>query len=52
VIQVGETEKDRGRLKITLIEVVNKDMLIREVTESMPADIIEWRKTIHMADSD
>ena len=33
---------DRGRLNITLVEVIKKDMLIKKVTESMILDRIEW----------
>ena len=33
---------DRGRLNISLVEVIKKDMLIKKVTESMILDSIEW----------
>jgi len=36
---------------ITLVEVIKNDMLIKEVTEHMALDIIEWRKNIHVADA-
>jgi hypothetical protein len=52
LIQVEGTKKGRGRPKITLIEVVKNDMLIKKVTESMTSDRIEWRKRIHVADPD
>ena len=43
-------KKGGGRTKITLVEVIKKDMSIREVIESMISDRIEWRKRIHIAD--
>ncbi len=36
----GNEKKGRGRLKITLLEVIIKDMSIKEVTKSMTSDII------------
>ena len=47
-----EPKKGRGKPKITLVEVVKKDMSIKEVTESMTLDRIECRKSIHVADLD
>ena len=44
LIQVEGTEKDRERIKITLVEVVKNDMSIKEATEKMTLDMIEWRK--------
>ena len=44
------TKKGRGRPKITLVEVLKKGMSIKEVTEIMALDIIEWRKKIHVTD--
>ena len=35
LIQVQETKKGRGRIKITLVEVVTKDLSIKVVKESM-----------------
>ncbi len=35
LIQVEGTKNGRGRHKITIIEVVNNDMSIKEVTKSM-----------------
>ena len=40
-IQVERMEKGEGRPKITLIEIVKKNMPIKEVTESMILDRIE-----------
>ena len=34
-----------------LLEVVKKDTSIKEVTEAMTSDKIEWRKRIHVAGS-
>ena len=42
--------KGRWRPKITLVEVVKNDMLIKEVTESIALDEIEWWKIIHVVD--
>ena len=42
-------EEGRGRLKITLVEVIKKDMPIKGVIESMTLERVEWRKIIHMA---
>ena len=38
--RIKERNKGRGRPKITLVEVIIKDMSIREVTESMISDRI------------
>ena len=48
MIQV-EKKKRVGEDQITLIEVVQKDMSIKKVTESMISERIEWRKRIHVA---
>ena len=49
LIQVEETQKGRGRPKITLVDVVKKDKSIKEVTEVMTMDRIERKKRIHKA---
>ncbi len=41
LIQVKGMKKDRGRPKITLIEVIKKDMSIKDVTKSITSDRIE-----------
>ena len=46
-----ERKKGRGRQKLTLI-VVKKNMSIKEVTESMTSDWIEWQKILLVADLD
>ena len=46
LIQVKGTKK--VRLKIALVEVIKKDMSVREATESMTSNRIEWRKRIHV----
>ena len=38
--RIKEQKKGRGRPKITLVEVIIKDMSIREVTEGMISDRI------------
>ena len=48
-IHVEGTKKGRGRPKITLVEVIKKDMSTRGVTKSMNLSRIEWRKRIYMA---
>ena len=52
MIQVKRTKKVRGRPKITLVEVVKKEMWIKEITEAMTSNIIEWNvgKNIYLAD--
>ena len=40
--KLREWKKGRGRPRITLVEVVKKDMSIMEVTKSMTLDIIQW----------
>ena len=41
LIQVNGVKKDKGRPKITLIEVVKKNMLTKEVAESTTSNKIE-----------
>ena len=41
MIQVERMKRGRARSKITLVEVVKKDMSIREVTKSLTSDRIE-----------
>ena len=50
LIQVEVMKKGRGRPKIILVQVIKKDMTIKEVTKSMTIDRVEWRNRIHMAD--
>jgi hypothetical protein len=45
-------KRDRGRPKITLVEIVKKEMLVKEVIESMILDRIEWWIRIHMTELD
>ena len=48
-----QVEGMKVRSKITPLEVVKKkDMLIKEIIESMILDKIEWRKRIHVNESD
>ena len=44
LILVERTNKVRGIPKITLVEIVKKDMLIMKVTKSMTLYRIEWQK--------
>ena len=43
-------KKGRGRPEITLVEIINWDMSIKEVKESINLDRVEWGKRIHVAD--
>ena len=47
-----QVEGMKVRSKITHLEVVKKDMLIKEIIESMILDKIEWRERIHVNESD
>ena len=42
--------KGRGRLKITLVEVIKNDLSIKRVTENIVLNRTEWRKRINVAD--
>ena len=44
LIQVEGMKRDIGRPKITLVEVIKKDMSIKDVTERNTLDKTEWRK--------
>lgn len=44
LIQVEGMKRDIGRPKITLVEVIKKDMSIKDVTERITLDKTEWRK--------
>lgn len=46
LIQVEAAKQGRGRSKITLLEVVKKNMSMKEVTKCMVLDRIEWRRRI------
>ena len=52
LIQIKEMKKRLKKPKITLIEVLKKDMSIKEVMESMILDRIEWQEKIHVTDLD
>ena len=41
LIQVEGTKKDRGKQKITLIKVVNKNMSIKNILKNMNSNRIE-----------
>jgi len=51
-ILVERMKKVRGIPKITLVEIVKKDMLIKKVIESMTLYRIEWQKRIDAANLD
>jgi hypothetical protein len=44
LIQVERTKKGIGRPKIILVEVVKKDISIKEVTYGLTLERIKWRK--------
>ena len=48
LIKLKQWKKGRRRPKITLVEVLKNDVLIKEVTESIALDEIEWWKIIHV----
>ena len=50
LVFLDEMKKGRGRPEITLVEIINWDMSIKEVKESINLDIVEWGKRIHVAD--
>ena len=50
LVFLDEMKKGRGRPEITLVEIINWDMSIKEVQESINLDIVEWGKRIHVAD--
>jgi hypothetical protein len=52
LIEVEGTETGRRRPKIALVEVVTKDMSIKEVTKSVTLDRIEWWKRIYVVNPD
>lgn len=43
---VSGEDKGKGRSKLTLVEVVNKDVRTMNVTEHMALDNVEWRNRI------
>ena len=42
--------RNRGRPKRTLDEVIQKDMLVKGLSEGKNRDIAIWRRVIHVAD--
>ena len=42
--------RNRGRPKRTLDEVIQKDMLVKDLSEGKNRDIAIWRRVIHVAD--
>ena len=52
LIEVEGTKTGRRRPKIALVEVVTKDMSIKEVTKSVTLDRIEWWKRIYVVNPD
>ena len=51
LIQVKRKKKGRKRPKRTLVKVIKNDMSINKVTKSMILDRIEWRRRMHVANS-
>ncbi len=52
MIQAERTKNGWGRPKITLTKLVKNDMLIKNITESLTLDRIEWHKRIYMVNLD
>ena len=50
LFKLRKQKKSKARPKITLVQVVKKDMSIKEVIEIMTLDWIEWHKRIQVAD--
>ena len=42
--------RNRGRPKRTLDEIIQKDMLVKGLSEEKNRDIAIWRRVIHVAD--
>ena len=42
-------KRGRGRPKITLVELIKKEMLIKELKRSMIMDMLEWWRRKHVA---
>ena len=54
LIQVGrmaKKKKCKGKPKKKLIEEVKNDRLNKNITKGMTSNIIEWRKIIHVVNS-
>ena len=50
LIKIQGTKKGRGKPKIRLIEIEQKNMSIKEVTETVTLDRIEQQERIYVAD--
>ena len=49
-IQVEDARRTRGRPKLTLVEVVKRDMAACNLTADKALNRAEWRNRIHVAD--
>ena len=50
LIQVDRMKRGKERPKITLVEIVKMNILVKEVTKNMILDRIEWWRKIHVVD--
>ena len=49
-VTVDGSVRGRGRPRLTLASIVNKDMNLLNLTNEMAFDRVAWRKMIHVAD--
>ena len=50
LIQVDRMKRGKERPKITLVEIVKMNILVKEVTKNTILDRIEWWRNIHVVD--
>ena len=50
LIQVNRMKRGKERPKITLVEIVEMNILVKEVTKNMILDRIEWWRKMHVVD--
>ena len=49
-IHIEGNARERGRPKLTWIEIIKKDLVWCGLTDIMALDRVEWRNRIHVAD--
>ena len=50
LIQVNRMKRGKERPKITLVEIVKMNILVKEETKNMILDRIEWWRKMHVVD--
>ena len=50
LIQVDRMKRGKERPKITWVEIVKMNILVKEVTKNTILDRIEWWRNIHVVD--